>query len=170
MVAIQWDLPFLCKKISRNAQAGSLNGFSGSLQAACYSHIAFNLRDDSLCRKLPAASNLLQKQQGDFLEGCMKHVTFLRSPSAQLWGRYGPEQFPTRAQFQEAMQELGYPATTDWLHVPRPTPQEYENYLWGTSLAGTSVGHKMTSCDLHPGHNTMKAFLQPKQSRSQNCG
>ena len=60
----------------------------------------------------------------------MKHVTFLRSPSAQLWGRYGPEQFPTRAQFQEAMQELGYPATTDWLHLPRPTPQEYENYLW----------------------------------------
>jgi hypothetical protein len=28
------------------------------------------------------------------------------------------------------MQELGYPATTDWLHLPRPTPQEYENYLW----------------------------------------
>ncbi len=130
MVAIQWDLPFLCKKISRNAQARSLNGFSGSLQAACYSHIAFNLRDESLCRKLPAASNFLQKQQGDFLEGCMKHVTFLRSPSAQLWGRYGPEQFPTRAQFQEAMQELGYPATTDWLHLPRPTPQEYEDYLW----------------------------------------
>jgi len=130
MVAIQWDLPFLCKKISRNAQARSLNGFSGSLQAACYSRIAFNLRDESLCRKLPAASNFLQKQQGDFLEGCMKHVTFLRSPSAQLWGRYGPEQFPTRAQFQEAMQELGYPATTDWLHLPRPTPQEYEDYLW----------------------------------------
>ena len=51
MVAIRWDLPFLCEKISRNAQARSLNGFSGSLQAACYSHIAFNLRDDSLCRK-----------------------------------------------------------------------------------------------------------------------
>jgi hypothetical protein len=130
MVAIQWDLPLLCKKISRTAQARSLNGFSGSLQAACYSHIAFNLRDDSLCRKLPPASNLLQTQQGDYLEGCMKHVTFLRSPSAQLWGRSGPEQFPTRAQFQEAMQELGYPATTDWLHLPRPTPQEYENYLW----------------------------------------
>ncbi len=129
MVAIQWDLPFLCKKISRNAQARNLSGFSGSLQATCYSHIAFNLRDDSLCRKLPAASNLLQTQQGDFLEGCMKHVTFLRGPSAQLWGRYDPEQFPTRAQFQEAMQELGYPATTDWLHLPRPTPQEYENYL-----------------------------------------
>lgn len=121
MVAIRWDLPFLCEKISRNAQARSLNGFSGSLQAACYSHIAFNLRDDSLCRKLPTASNFLQTQQSDFLEGCMKHVTFLRSPSAQLWGRYGPEQFPTRAQFQEAMQELGYPATTDWL--PRPTPR-----------------------------------------------
>jgi hypothetical protein len=130
VVAIQWDLPFLCRKISRNAQARSLNGFSVSLQAACYSHIAFNLRDDSLCRKLPAARSLLQTQQGDFLEGCMKHVAFLRSPSAQMWGRYGPEQFPTRAQFQGAMQELGYPATTDWLHLPRPTPQEYENYLW----------------------------------------
>jgi hypothetical protein len=130
MVAIQWDLPFLCKKISRNAQARSLNGFSGSLQAACYSHSAFNLRDESLCRKLPAASNFQQTQQGDFLEGCMKHVTFLRSPSARLWGRYRPEHFPSWPQFQEAMQELGYPAATDWLRLPRSTPQEYENYLW----------------------------------------
>jgi hypothetical protein len=28
------------------------------------------------------------------------------------------------------MQELGYPAATDWLRLPRATPQEYENYLW----------------------------------------
>jgi hypothetical protein len=130
MVAIQSDLPFLCKKISRNAQARSLNGFSGSLQSTCYSHIAFNLRDDSLCRKLPTASNFQQTQQGDFLEGCMKHVAFLRSPSAHLWGRYGPEYFPSWPQFQETMQELGYPAATDWLRLPRPTPQEYGYYLW----------------------------------------
>jgi len=130
MVAIQRDLPFLCKKISPNAQARSLNGFSRSLQATCYSHIAFNLRDDSLCRKLPNATNFLQTQQSDFLEGCMKHVTFLRSPSAQLWGRYPPGDFPSWPQFQEAMQELGYPAATDWLRLPLPTPQEYAFYLW----------------------------------------
>jgi len=130
IVAIERDLPFLCKKISHNAQARSLNGFSGSLQATCYSHVAFNLRDESLCRKLLNASNFLQTQQGDFLEGCMKHVTFLRSPSAQAWGHYGPEDFPSWPQFQEAMQELGYPAATDWLSLPRPTPQEYEYYLW----------------------------------------
>ena len=130
MVAIQWDLPFFCRKISRNAQARSLNGFSGSLRAACYSHIAFNLRDESLCRKLPSASNFQQEQQAEFLEGCIKYVVFLRSPSAQQWGRSGPEHFPRWAEFQESMQELGYSAANDWLRLPRPTPEEYENYLW----------------------------------------
>jgi hypothetical protein len=129
VVAVQWDIPFLCKKISRNAQARNLNGFSGSLQAACYSRSAFNLRDYSLCRKLPTASDFQQTQQDDFLEGCMKNVALLRSPSAHLWGRYDPENCPTWPQFQEAMQELGYPAATDWLRLPRPTPEEYENYL-----------------------------------------
>jgi hypothetical protein len=130
IIAIQWDIPFLCKKISRNAQARNLNGSSGPLQAACYSHIAFNLKDDSLCRKLPPASNFQQAQGDHFLEGCMKNVAFLRSPSAHLWGRYDPEHFPTWSQFQEAMQELGYPTGTDWLRLPRPTSEEYENYLW----------------------------------------
>ena len=101
----------------------------------------FHLRDDSLCQKLPPASNSQQTQQGDFLEGCMKHLTFLRSPSARLWGRYGPEHFPTWPQFQEAMQELGYPAATDWLSLPRPTPQEYENYLWELAWPEHQLAH-----------------------------
>ena len=61
----------------------------------------------------------------------MKNVAVLRNPNSHLQrSHYGPAAFPTWLQFQEAMRELSYPATTDWLRLPRPTPQDYENYLW----------------------------------------
>lgn len=130
IAAIQWDLPSLCQKISPNAQARDLNNYVGSLRFACYSYIAFNRRDNSLCQKLPAASNLLQANQGAFREGCMKNVAVLRNPAANLqWGRYGPAYFPTWLQFREAVQGLGYPSTTPWLQLPRPTPEQYADHL-----------------------------------------
>ena len=129
MVAIQWDLPSLCQKISPNARTRNFRDYAASLQATCYSHIAFNRRDDSLCGKLPPARNFQQTNQGDFLEGCVKNVTVLRNPNMQ-WVHYGPRYFPTWPQFQQAAQQLGYPATTPWLQLPHPTPEEYENYLW----------------------------------------
>lgn len=130
MVGIQWDIVSLCQKISLNAQARDLNGYSGSLRSACYSYIAFNRRDGSLCRELPSASNLLQANQGAFREGCMKHVAFLRNPAANLqWGRYGPGYFPTWGKFREAIQDVGFPATTPWLQLPRPTSEQYAYHL-----------------------------------------
>ncbi len=44
--------------------------------------------------------------------------------------RVCPELRPTWPQFQEAFQQLGYPATTPWLQLPHPTLEEYEKYLW----------------------------------------
>jgi hypothetical protein len=130
IVAIHWDLPSLCQKISANAQARDLNGYTGSLQFACFSYIAFNRRDDSLCQKLPAASNLLQANQGAFREGCMRNVAVLRNPTANVqWAHYGPGYFPTWSQFQEAVHELGYPPTAPWLQLPRPTSEQYADHL-----------------------------------------
>ena len=62
----------------------------------------------------------------------MKNVAVLHNPNSNLqWTHYGPGVFPTWPQFQEAVQELGYPAGSDWLRLPRPAPQDYEDYLWG---------------------------------------
>jgi hypothetical protein len=120
IVAIQWDIPSLCQKISPNAQAREWGGYATSLLAACFSNIAWNHRDDSLCRKLPP----------DFREGCMKNVGALRNPTARLQRvHYGPCCFPTWPQFQEAAEQIGYPATTPWLQLPHPTSEEYEQYL-----------------------------------------
>ena len=129
VVAVQWDIPDLCQKISPNARAYPSSAYALSLQATCFANIAFNRRDDSLCRKLPRAKNSQETNQGTFLEGCMKNVAILRGPNSHS-GRSGPGVVPTWPQFQEAIQELGYPPTTSWLHLPRPTPEEYGNYLW----------------------------------------
>jgi len=131
MVAVQWDLPSLCQKISPNARVRSSTGYAGSLRATCYSYIAFNRRDDSLCRTLAPAKNSLEANQGDFREGCMRNVAVLRNPNSHLqWAHYGPGYFPAWTQFQEAAHQLGYPHSAPWLQLPNPTPQDYENYLW----------------------------------------
>ena len=132
MVAVQMDLPDLCQKISTNAAPRALSPYTSPLQATCFANIAFNRRNNALCQKLPHASNLQQTNQSGFFEGCMKNVAVLHNPNSNLqWTHYGPGVFPTWPQFQEAVQELGYPAGSDWLRLPRPAPQDYEDYLWG---------------------------------------
>lgn len=132
IVAIQMDLPALCQKVSPNARPRAPSLYTFPLQAICLANVAFNRRDNALCRNLPSATNVWEANESGFLEGCMKNVAVLRNPDSHLqWARYGPGGFPTWPQFQEAVQELGYPTDTGWLRLPRPTPQDYENYLWG---------------------------------------
>lgn len=57
-------------------------------------------------------------------------MAVLRDPRRHLQCfRYGGSHFPTWAQFQEAIEQLGYPASTPWLQFPHPAPEEYENYF-----------------------------------------
>jgi hypothetical protein len=131
MAAVQWDLPALCQKISSNSRERTISPYTPPLRGVCYANIAFNRRDNALCRELPHAKNFQQTNQSAFLEGCMKNVAVLRNPNSNVqWVHYGPGVFPTWPQFQQAIKELGYPPTTSWLHLPQPTSQEYENYLW----------------------------------------
>jgi hypothetical protein len=130
IVAAEWDLPFLCHKISPNAQAQDLRGDTAPLRAVCFQDIAFNRKDDSLCQKIESAPNFEKTNQGYLRQGCMKNVTVLRDPNAHVgFSHYGSVYFPSWPQFQEAFQQLGYPATTPWLQLPHPTPEEYENYM-----------------------------------------
>jgi hypothetical protein len=130
IIAIQWDIPSLCTKVSPNAQAQDFTGYAFSLRVACFSDIAFNRRDDSLCRELAPAKHFQQPNRGDSREACMKNVAILRDPRTHLQRfRYTPSYFPTWPQFEEAVQQLGYPATTPWLQLPHPEREQYENYL-----------------------------------------
>jgi len=128
IIAVQSDIPSLCKRISPNAQAQDFTSYS--LRNACFSDIAFNRRDNSLCRELAPAKNFQQPNRGDPREACIKNVAILRDPRTHLQSfRYTPAYFPTWPQFEEAVQHLGYPATTPWLQLPHPEREQYENYL-----------------------------------------
>lgn len=60
--AIQLDTPSLCKKISPNAEAQESGGHF-SLRNACFSNIAFNRKDDSLCHEIVPTTNTEQTNQ-----------------------------------------------------------------------------------------------------------
>ncbi|MCU1270902.1 MAG: hypothetical protein JWN74_2196 [Acidobacteriaceae bacterium] len=132
IIAIQSDIPSLCKKISPNAQAQDFGGHF-LLRNACFSNVAFNRRDESLCGNLARAGDIQQPNHGDpsrAYEACVKTVAILRDPRTHLQSfRYPGSYFPTWPQFQEAIQQLGYPSTTPWLQLPHPVPEQYANYF-----------------------------------------
>jgi hypothetical protein len=129
MIAVRWDIPSLCKKISPNAQAREFNGYFG-LRNACFFGIASNRKDESLCKDLGPTLGTLKPDQGVAYQACVKNVRILRDPRTHLqWFRYWGSYFPTWSQLQESMQQLGYPTSTPWLQLPRPAPEQYENYF-----------------------------------------
>jgi hypothetical protein len=133
IIAVQWDIPSLCKKISPNAEAREFSGYFG-LRNACFSDIASNRKDESLCKDLGPTLVFANPDQGVAYRACVKNIRILRDARTRLqWFRYGGGYFPTWSQFQESMQQLGYPASTPWLQLPRPAPKQYENYFLSLS-------------------------------------
>jgi hypothetical protein len=130
-VAVKMSVPDLCRKISPNAQPHNRSPYMSGLRGSCFANIAYNRRDNALCQELPHTTDFQETNQTGFLESCVKNVAVLRNPDSNLQrAQYGPAVYPTWPQFRDVMLELGYPGNADWLKLPRPTNEEYENYVW----------------------------------------
>ncbi len=65
------------------------------------------------------------------------NVEALRRPGANVdWATSGPVLFPNRLQFQEALEQIGYPQTA--AQTPKPTYDQYFDFL--VSLSKTQRG------------------------------
>ena len=67
-------------------------------------------------------------------EGCVKNIAVLRRPGANLdWATSGPTSFPERSQFQDALEQIGYPQGVDAAQAPKPTDAEYTDFFFDVS-------------------------------------
>lgn len=124
MFAVDTDDSTFCGKISPNAEAEWPNHNAFMLRLGCYRDVAYNKRDLTACKKLPARSSLPPgATDRDSRENCSHYLGLLR-PDLNDHSRYGPAFPPTFSSFQKALHELGYDLT-----FPELTGGDYGDFL-----------------------------------------
>jgi hypothetical protein len=134
MMAVDGNDPSLCEKVSPNATHQWNNGTTFPLRSLCYWDIAFNRRDAALCEKLPhRGSSPLVSDYGSE-EGCVDNIAVLLRPGANMaWATSGPTVFPERTQFQDALEQIGYPQSAQAAQTPKPTGSDYQDFFFAVS-------------------------------------
>lgn len=125
MVAIDAGDAILCAKISPNATLRT-----ALLRSRCFVSIAYNTKNDALCAELPRIGTFPHVNgQGDSREACEHTVAADKRPGFDRGLlRDGPSAFPRPSDFQDALQQIGYPQDARW-RVPAPTPEDYWRFL-----------------------------------------
>ena len=130
MVAVERGDAALCAKVSPNATFVYADQKPALLQSRCYLHLAFNTRQAALCGPLPrAGSSRFVNEIYDSYERCREGVAVYSRPGFKSGTHYGPYAFPHAADFQVALQAIGYPASFTSTLVPKPPPDIYWDFV-----------------------------------------
>jgi hypothetical protein len=130
MVAIDAEDANLCAKVSPNATFTDLYKRTALLRSRCFVSIAYNTKNDALCAELPRIGTFPHvNDQYDSREACEYTVAVYKRPGFNRGGlRDGPSAFPRPSDFQDALQQIGYPQDAR-SRVPAPTPEDYWLFL-----------------------------------------
>ena len=98
--------------------------------------IAYNSKNDALCAQLPRIRTFPHVNDHS-REACEYTVASYRRPGFDRGGlRDGPSAFPRPSDFQDALQQIGYPQDAR-SRVPAPTPEDYWQFLSKMSFQGS---------------------------------
>ena len=140
MVAIDSVKPELCAKVSPNATFTDLGGQIALLRSRCFLAFAFNLRQARFCDELPRTGSFPHiNTQYDSLEHCKDTVAIYSRPDFKGNPEYGAAAFPHYADFETALQRLGYSEDYARSRVPAPSPELYWDFLFMMSLQGDAA-------------------------------
>jgi TonB family protein len=130
MVAIDAGDADLCAKISPNATYTDPYKRTALLRSFCFVAIAYNTKNETLCARLPRYGTFPHvNNQYDSLEACEHTVAIYRRPGFDRGLLHdGPSAFPRPSDFQDALQQIGYPQDAR-SRVPAPTPEDYWQFL-----------------------------------------
>ena len=139
MVAIDGQDANLCAKVSPNATFTDPWHRTALMRSRCFVSIAYNTKNDALCAQLPRIGTFPHvSDQYDSREACEYTVAVYRRPGFDRGGlRDGPSAFPRASDFQDALQQIGYPKDARF-RVPAPTPEDYWYFLSKMSIQGSA--------------------------------
>ena len=106
------------------------------MRSTCFVSIAYNTKNEALCAQLPRTGTFPHvNPEYDSREACEYTVAAYRRFDRGLL-RDGPSAFPRPSDFQDALQQIGYPQDAR-SHVPAPTPEDYWRFLSKMSFQGS---------------------------------
>jgi hypothetical protein len=137
MVAVDIREPSLCARISPNATFADSGGKTALLYSRCYLYLAHNTRDAALCEPLPRAGTFPYINDiYDSFERCREAVAVYSRPDFKSDLHSGPSPFPHAADFERALQQIGYSSEYARTLVAMPSPDAYWEFVSRLSLRG----------------------------------
>jgi hypothetical protein len=140
MLAVDNGDASLCAKISPNATLVDLSGQTTLLRSRCHVALAYNTRDAVLCEQLPATGAFpYVNELYDSVETCRRVVAIYSRPGFNRGGlRDGPTAFPHPADFDKALQQIGYSRRFARTRVAKPNGEDYWQFLSTLSREGSA--------------------------------
>ena len=138
MVAIDAEDASLCAKVSPNATFTDPWHRTALMRSRCFVSVAYNTKNDALCAELPRKGTFPHvSDQYDSREACEYTVAVYKRPGFDRGLlRDGPSAFPRASDFQDALEQIGYPQDAR-IRVPAPTPEDYWYFLSKMSIQGS---------------------------------
>jgi hypothetical protein len=138
IVAITGNDPTLCGKVSPNATMVDFGGKTALLRSRCFVALAYNRREARFCDELPASNTFPNVNPNyDSLEACRSTVEIYQRPTFHSNLHDGPWPFPHAADFEPALQAIGYALEYTRTLVAKPGANEYWEFVSRLKYRGT---------------------------------